>query len=80
MHIKIRWNWWKALTRFYFKERTKVNENDTANFFGTMKNPKLKTRFEVKVREAKKAETRGCNLSRIFALSINRNNYGNIRR
>ena len=41
-----------------------------------MKNPKLKTRFEVKVREAKKAETRGCNLSRIFALSINRNNYG----
>ena len=74
----------KHLQDFALK-RIKVNENGTASFFSTMKNAKLKTRFEVKVREAKvinqlkEAVTRGCNLSRIFAPSINRNNYGHIR-
>ena len=43
----------KHLQDFALK-RTKVNENDTANFFGTMKNPKLKTRFEVKVEKLRR--------------------------
>ena len=35
-------------------KRIKVNENDSASFFGTMKNPKLKTRFEVKVEKLRR--------------------------
>ena len=42
----------KHLHNFILK-RVKVNENDAARFFGPTKNPKLKTEFELKVREAK---------------------------
>ena len=42
----------KHLQDFILK-RIKVNENDAVSFFAPIKNPKLKTGLEVKVREAK---------------------------
>ena len=37
----------------FILDRIKVNENNAVSFFAPIKNPKLKTGFEVKVREAK---------------------------
>ena len=37
----------------FILQRIKVNENDAVSFFAPIKNPKLKTGFEIKVREAK---------------------------
>ena len=37
----------------FISNRIKVNENDAVSFFVSIKNPKLKTGLEVKLREAK---------------------------
>ena len=39
--------------QYFILKRIKINENDVVSFFAPIKNLKLKTRFEVKVREAK---------------------------